>query len=515
MQHHLKYALENGTNRIVGIEDVANGLECGCSCPYCKQLLVAKNGGEYREHHFAHYNNRECEGARMSALHALAQQIIKEGKRVMLPDYLNTYYSKSIGQITFDEVELEKTSEVGGGVYRPDCIGYRSGENGQIHNLWIEIFVSHKVDRGKREAIKKSKVSCIEIDLSDMLKSDYSEESLKHRLFEEKLYRKWINCPKYDEINQQNKIMQEQEEADKLRKEMEARAIEEEAYRRKEEEELADKKEKNEMVQKWYKDGDLETATYFINEIKKKPFKKDIRFEDYMTKNNLSEILILNDDFLYYIDHTPKNEGGLQLFYTLLHYYYNQTTKVMYYEIKKQLRYFQYKHTLLSKEEKIHLEQLVSLYIIRCLEKKRLYNDDYKGIIKKYIGDSNIRNEVLMVASVCYHHIVGSSASNFGELTKEIIDFHPQIAKSYLAIINCQDKYPNNYYIDNHNMLDELKCFVEETKPEPSSTANDILMVCYSYAFPPPSYNFQEQYCMESSSDKEAWRELNEFYRNA
>ena len=40
---------------------------------------------------------------------------------------------------------------------------------------------------------------------------------------------------------------------------------------------LADKKSKYERVQKWYKDGNAETAKYFIAELKNKPFFKDAK----------------------------------------------------------------------------------------------------------------------------------------------------------------------------------------------------------------------------------------------
>lgn len=38
------------------IDSVANGLECGCTCPNpkCNQPMIARNNGKKRIHHFAH-----------------------------------------------------------------------------------------------------------------------------------------------------------------------------------------------------------------------------------------------------------------------------------------------------------------------------------------------------------------------------------------------------------------------------------------------------------------------------
>lgn len=516
MHRHLKYALDKKTRRIVGVDDVANGLACECLCPDCKQQLVAKNGGTKREHHFAHYNGFDCARARMTALHLLAQQIIADRKAVMLPDYNGDYYQKETSYITFDEILLEKSCNG----LRPDCIGIVSGKDGADHRLWIEIRVTHEVDEKKQKTIKAADVSCIEIDLSDMLNTDYSADSVTQRLLEMKHDRVWINCPKYNGINLQNKINQEKIESERRRKELEERARKEEELRRKEAAEAADRNAKFKRVQKWYIDGNAATAEYFMDEIKNKPFRKDAYEERFGAQNYLYDALVPNNDFLYYVDNSPKNESSLQLFYTLLHYYYNQTTNVDFEKTKQSLRSYQYKKTPLSAEEKIHLEQLISLRIVYILEKERerfySLDDYYKTVIKKYILDSGIRNEVLMVSSVLYHHILGSPANTFGELTEEIIQTHSHLARSYLSIIKSQDKYPNNYYIGETNMLNELVEFVEYKQLYPNEVIDSILKECYSFAF---KQEMQEQYentqSQKEDSTQKAWQELNEMYKKA
>lgn len=66
----------NKTREVVYIDDAKNGIECECICPACKSPLVAKNGGQKREHHFAHLNIVECEHGYQSALHLYGKRFI-------------------------------------------------------------------------------------------------------------------------------------------------------------------------------------------------------------------------------------------------------------------------------------------------------------------------------------------------------------------------------------------------------------------------------------------------------
>ena len=215
---HLRYALQRGTeSHLRFVDDVPKGLKCNCVCPYCKVDLMAKQG-QKKEHHFAHKNNKNCTGARMTALHMLAQQILARDKKLMLPDYIGLYYQKATELIEFDEVKIEKSTILDNKLYRPDCIGIKYGNNIE-HRLWIEIFVTHEVDSDKFDSICKSNQPCIEIDLSDMLKTDYTEESVAKRLQEQKDDRMWICCPICENRNEENRIKTKQAEYEKWKKE--------------------------------------------------------------------------------------------------------------------------------------------------------------------------------------------------------------------------------------------------------------------------------------------------------
>ena len=73
----LTYAIDK-TGKLVGINDVPHGENCGCFCPACKAPLIAKNQGLKRMHHFAHCTGKECKYAFESMLHLLAKEKVRE-----------------------------------------------------------------------------------------------------------------------------------------------------------------------------------------------------------------------------------------------------------------------------------------------------------------------------------------------------------------------------------------------------------------------------------------------------
>lgn len=462
----LTYALDK-SGKMVYVDDVDNGIECNCLCPECKGKLVAKNKGKIKEHHFAHSNGMDCPGAQMTALHMLAQQIIEEEKQVMLPDYQGKYIHKSTDCISFDGIRLEEVIPLHDGQIRADCVGYKRDKNNNEHRLLIEILVTHEVDDNKSWLIQSLNESCIEIDLSDLIETGYTRDSVAKRLKEDKKDRKWINCPVYDKCDK--------EAGQKV-----------EEKKRKEE---AERREIKDKVNKWYKDGDHDIANHLINDIKRYPF-FNVPNSNSKVPNPLFEYLVPENNYIYYIDNSPKNDEGLNLYYILLRFYYTQTIFANFNQLKNRLREVQCKQSELSSQEKIYLEELISLRVISILVKQRKHYheipsavNEYSDEIMAYYSDSGIRNEVLMVSSVIYHHIVGSNAQNFGELTREIIHHHPSIARSYLTIIDTQTRYPNDYNIGNYNTLQELRDFVERNTKAKDGIVDKILKECFSYSY--------------------------------
>ena len=112
---------KNQDGRLVHVDDVPSGLACDCTCPECGAQLIARKG-EKRQNHFAHANGADCAGARMTALHMLAQQIIQDERKIRTP-WFKDYNEDPSKLICFESVLLEqrfKTAEIN---RRPDCVG--------------------------------------------------------------------------------------------------------------------------------------------------------------------------------------------------------------------------------------------------------------------------------------------------------------------------------------------------------------------------------------------------------
>ncbi len=176
---YLTYALDMD-GKLKHVDDVSTGLACECFCPHCRSVLIAKNGGNYKVHHFAHSNGSDCVGAKESALHIMAKGILQEHKLLMLPPVLQNELGV---QKTFEEVEIEVFDKDLS--LRPDCIGY--AESG--HVLWVEFKRTHEVDVKKAGKIISARVDCVEIDLNSC---DLDPEKVRSFIERSCEGRKWI-----------------------------------------------------------------------------------------------------------------------------------------------------------------------------------------------------------------------------------------------------------------------------------------------------------------------------------
>lgn len=195
----LIYALKNG--QLVGIDEVPNGSRCGCACPHCGEMLVARNGGKKMQHHFAHPSDSTCVGAAETALHLMAKDVLRESRQLMLPDY-DDYKGRAM---TFDEIVLEERQAESG--LQPDCIGIKDG-----HRLWIEIKVNHAVEDSKLEYIRMNQIGCVEMDFSVFLNKEYSRENLRQFLSCDSDFREWLYIKgHYEKREAQRKVAEEAE----------------------------------------------------------------------------------------------------------------------------------------------------------------------------------------------------------------------------------------------------------------------------------------------------------------
>ncbi len=188
-------------NELKHISEVKNGLKCDCICPACEKKLVARNGGQKRIHHFAHYESAECKYGVQTSIHIAAKNILERVKKIRVPAvtvFVNTEIEKtrfefiSHGQfekvsaeryIEFQEVILEKKLHK----YIPDVVLISKGKR-----LIVEIAVTHFVGRKKLDKIIKSKISAVEIDLSK-IENDFKMEELEPLIIDNLENKTWLH----------------------------------------------------------------------------------------------------------------------------------------------------------------------------------------------------------------------------------------------------------------------------------------------------------------------------------
>jgi hypothetical protein len=156
---------------IQSIRDVDGGLACNCVCMACQKPLVARQG-QIRKWHFAHAAQQalECDWAAETALHFAMKALIERERCIHLPDLRVTEErTTSWGQLVrrtetlpaksvpLDAVVLEYSVHP----IRPDVVAVVGDRR-----LFIEVTVTHGVDRQKRQHIESIGASAIEFDLS-------------------------------------------------------------------------------------------------------------------------------------------------------------------------------------------------------------------------------------------------------------------------------------------------------------------------------------------------------------
>ena len=153
-ERDLKVGMKEGA--LVFIDEVENGLNCGCICPHCQGVLIAKKG-EKNSHHFAHHKIANCGQGAETALHLLGKEIIEAQSCVTLPN------GEKLTQLA--NVELEKSRP--GYIADIGAIIVDTGEE-----VDIEIKVTHGIDQNKQHKIERNGAQVFEIDLGHLIGTD-------------------------------------------------------------------------------------------------------------------------------------------------------------------------------------------------------------------------------------------------------------------------------------------------------------------------------------------------------
>ena len=514
MHRLLQYGLSKQTGKLVSVDDVLRGLKCECICPDCKTPLIARQGIT-KQWHFAHANNAECVGARMTALHLWAQQIIQEEKQVMLPSFNGRATNSSNSLIKFDEVFLEKRIPINDSYIQADCIG-RITKNEEVHDLLIEILVTHEVDEQKKEDIKALNMSCIEIDLSDLIDTDYTRESIRNRLLNKHKDRVWLNCPK----------LKEKDRKEQLKKEEEQQEQREETYER--------RRKAGNFVRPFFY-GKNSPAT-FVNQFTRQsrdfrdeiinvleswyyysffePTDDDVNYayqqadliENLPNRFSLKEVFnnpLNNDTLIEYVDRKNDSDGRMYLFKIVLKRLYRQGYSARYYSLEDYGGYYSASKTInikldsfristeiLTLEQQRQLERYVLVY---CYDRIQTNFKDSKEHLFQCIENNQYWSVLSCLFSLYLHHIVFSSLTDFVQLTEYFMENHIEYAQLYLYVARSSACETNNYIsADGENILEKMSAAID-----PSKTKRDLDKIV-KFLFPEishlqsPDYRFND-----------------------
>lgn len=138
----------------IDIKDLSrtrNGKKCGCRCIECEQSLVAYQGF-INAWHFRHKAKTDCKGGPMTALHWMAQYLLRGD---------HTINTKN-GQVRYSNGTMEFL--LPRSRFKADV----AGDKGDGSKFLIEIFVTHELqEEGEKvKHIRALKMHSIEINLS-------------------------------------------------------------------------------------------------------------------------------------------------------------------------------------------------------------------------------------------------------------------------------------------------------------------------------------------------------------
>lgn len=180
-------------DKLVHVDDVSSSVK-NLRCPDCGGEVRPRKCGENRRDHFFHLKESACDFVGETALHRLAKMALSERQEVCIPRLcvmrrmdgsrvweifekgawrlsLNDNERRAVRSIGLRDVVLEEWQ----GGFRPDISAF--DEKGR--HLFVELKVTHKVNKEKKNLLKERGVSTLEIDLtttpSDLTWEDFCD----------------------------------------------------------------------------------------------------------------------------------------------------------------------------------------------------------------------------------------------------------------------------------------------------------------------------------------------------
>lgn len=198
-------------------------------CEACGDELIP-NLGKIKAKHFSHKRREETAHCRMTSLHIAGQEIIKELGEIEFPDTLveatappctKKYPITLVSRpLELRDIKLEKSVQTELGNIVGDVVGDHPFDN-VTHRINIEVFVTNPISERKEQKIKSVDLTTFEVDLSDLLKTDWDKKTLTAH----------IKDPKYTTLSHLSTLLANQIAAPSIRRIKESEKREERAKR--------------------------------------------------------------------------------------------------------------------------------------------------------------------------------------------------------------------------------------------------------------------------------------------
>ncbi len=165
----LVWAFRKSDERTVHVREVESGFneDLLCPAPDCRSPLIARKGPKGRVEHFAHHPGaRVCGAWQETSAHYEAKAALAGALTLTLPAVVAEYggVEREVspeGHLNFDSVEVEYRMDG----LTPDVVLRKVDAAGRVHELLVEIKVTHGCGPEKIARIRKGLYAAIEIDL--------------------------------------------------------------------------------------------------------------------------------------------------------------------------------------------------------------------------------------------------------------------------------------------------------------------------------------------------------------
>lgn len=191
------YGLDQSKSKLVHISSSLNGNSCNLHCFVCESPLSAKQG-KIQQHHFAHQSvDKSKRSCYESNLHIVSKLLFGTGGKfvysfqneievVNKENFFDNFKIKEPTALSFLPIKMQIEKEVDLERIRSDTLVTCVVDDLFKEDIIIEIFVTHKVDDLKLEKIKRTGMTCIEIDMSDLIGTNFSETEILEQLYSQR-----------------------------------------------------------------------------------------------------------------------------------------------------------------------------------------------------------------------------------------------------------------------------------------------------------------------------------------